>query len=155
MSGNGFSNSLREEFSSLYGAEYVSNLDEPIILSKDKSKYSASENMAKIARAEWEDYKKRFVPIENRLISEVSDRSLYEEAAERGAQNVGLAFDSQLGINERNNQRLGITQTAEQQEQFTRQAGLQRSLAQVEASNRGREAIDERNLNIMAGGIVP
>ena len=49
---------------------------EPTYLSASGGKHQASKNQAKVARADWEDYKKRFVPIENELIGQIGDPSV-------------------------------------------------------------------------------
>lgn len=56
----------------------------PHYLSQASGKHSATNNQAALARAEYEDYKQRFVPIENELLGQIGDRSVYAENVNRG-----------------------------------------------------------------------
>ena len=111
----------------------------------------ASDTLAAISRAQWEDYKARFVPLENQLISG------YNNAGDRAAQmNAAVnlsnqAFDSSVGMQNRNLSRYGVNTGIGAG--ATRSLGLGRTAATVDAMNTSRQHMNSRDQILLTGGI--
>ncbi len=62
---------------------------------------------------------------------------------------VSGAFDAQAGINQRRLGGLGLTLNADEQKASDREMGLQRSLADVTATNLTTERVTDRQRNLL------
>tara|TARA_R110000803_G_scaffold106733_1_gene174817 strand:+ start:9264 stop:9836 length:573 start_codon:yes stop_codon:yes gene_type:complete len=113
----------------------------------------ASKTRAAITREQWEDYKARFQPYEDRLAAIYNNGGLLEGEAERIPEAVNQSFSTMRGIADRNLSRYGITPTSDQSVSRDRMAGLDQVLAQVDAQNNLMATADQRKDKIMTGGI--
>lgn len=114
-------------------------------------KNRARKARAKLARAEYEDYKKRFRPIENELIGQVGNRSVYNDEVARGRDAVNKTFAQEPGEYQRGLNRYGVNQDASQRKQSTRDFGLGKAKALTESANRTRSRVKDREMQIYAG----
>tara|TARA_B100000780_G_scaffold204576_1_gene145323 strand:+ start:622 stop:1149 length:528 start_codon:yes stop_codon:yes gene_type:complete len=121
-------------------------------ISSDDSEY-ASKTRAAISRDQWEDYKARFQPYEDRLAAIYKNGGLLEGEAEKIPETVNQSFSTMRGIADRNLSRYGITPTADQAASRDRSSSLDQVLAQVDAQNNLMATADQRKDKIMTGGI--
>lgn len=112
-----------------------------------------SDNMAKIHRAQWEDYRSRFAPVEDMLFDRFNDTTYTNKAVEKAGLTMANAFDSSREQTQRNLSRYGVTQTGDQAAVSERTAGLKKAAAVAGAKNATRTAMEDQKLGIMAGGL--
>lgn len=108
-----------------------------------------------LTRAQWQDYQARFVPIENRLM----DLTTYNNPELAAAQvsdamsSAGAAVDTANQNRELNRAQYGLTARAGQQQLEARQDSVTRATASMDAANKTRQALIDRNRMIAVGGI--
>lgn len=124
-------------------------------LGKNWGDEAASENQAALARAEYDDYKRRFVPIENELIGQLGNRSVYAENVNRATEAAGQAYGTSADEYRRGLSRYGVTASDEQVADQQRQMGLSSAASQSEAANRTRLQTKNRNMQLLGGGLAP
>lgn len=112
----------------------------------------ASDALAALYGAEYDDYLRRFVPIENEIIKRVTDPSFTTgavtgsvEDVRSGYANADQQFTDRMG-------RLGLTLTPQQQAARDRTQQHQLGLSEVEVANRVRQQVTDRNLALIGGG---
>ena len=113
---------------------------------------------AELTRKQWEDYKARFMPTENRLMQMTSymNPGIVNEQIQQAVGTGGYvtrALDSSAAQAQRGFARYGLTPNAAQQRAISRDTGLTRSKAVVDAANRIRQNITDRNQQIATGSI--
>ena len=128
---------------------------QPTYLSTSGGSESAQKNRAKVARAEFEDWKTRFRPVEQELIGQIGDPGVYRENVDRATESVDTAFTTGAGETQRNLSRYGVQPSAIESTQQQRQYGLSKAKATAEAANRSRSAVKNREMQVMAGGLAP
>ena len=110
------------------------------------------ETRANLSRAEWEDYRERFLPVQNQLIGLATSNELLDGQLDRNKRNLETSFAS----SERNEAiglaRFGQTPTNSRQDSNNRQ--LQESLTTASVNNETRTAVDDLQSNIMTGQSV-
>lgn len=112
---------------------------------------------AAIARGLWEDYKQRFVPLENRAISRIGNRALAAKEINEAGEFAGAGVDTALAMNKDQLASYGLTLSPERQAALDRRANIAKSTATVGARNVTRRAIAERDLDALgldARGVV-
>lgn len=109
----------------------------------------ASAMRAAIARDLWEDYKTRFVPLEDRLIGTIGNKALQAEQIEKSQELVGQGFDvADTGY--RDTMRgYGLTLTPAQEQAYARRSNVSETASKVGAANLTRRAIQDRDLAAM------
>ena len=117
------------------------------------SKGGAGELNAAITREQWEDYKARFQPYEDRLAAIFKNGGLMEGEAERIPEAGNQSFDTMRGIADRRLSRYGIAPNKDQTTSRDRMASLDKAIASVDAKNNLWATADERQDKIMTGGI--
>jgi hypothetical protein len=117
------------------------------------SEGGAGEINAAITREQWEDYKARFQPYEDRLAAIFKNGGLMEGEAERIPEAVNQSFDTMRGIADRRLSRYGIAPNKDQTTSRDRMASLDKAIASVDAKNNLWATADERQDKIMTGGI--
>lgn len=115
----------------------------------------ASRTFAAISRAQFEDYKRRYRPLENQLIAAYDNpndrRRLIGEA--QGLVTQGFAnADAQF---KRRAAGLGATLTPEQQQSYSRGQKLRQGLSQVQAVNSTTRRLRDRDLTLLGGSALP
>jgi hypothetical protein len=118
----------------------------------DADKY-AMDTQTAMARDQWDNYLRMFMPIENNLIQYATDIRKPQEAADKAIGLVGSAFEGQEGSSERQRRAYGITLRPDEEAAIDRQSNLNESLAKVQAGNAVRDATIGRQRAIL--GSVP
>lgn len=111
----------------------------------------ASDTLATIYRSQWEDYKARFVPLENEVMGAYKNPSLYRAAEDQARGGVYQTFANQP--TQRNLSRYGVQMSPEQQAAVQRNMQLTRSATAANAVNETRRRMSERDEEIMVGGV--
>lgn len=117
-------------------------------------KGSARETQAYLSRQQWEDYKTRFVPLENELLAAYDNPAQRQEGVNKAVSLANTAYDTSQGIMGRNMARYGINMTPQQQASVQSSSNLSRSLAGVDAANRTKTMFNERNDQLLTGGLT-
>lgn len=136
------------------GDGYVPDYD-PTFVNKAHGDKQARKTMGRLTRAEWEDYKRRFRPIEDELIGMVGDSNTMSQDVGRSVSSVNQAFDTTQGQRRRQNSRYGIPSDSAEMQDVDRQMGLAQTKATTEAANRTRRRVKDRNMRVMAGSLSP
>jgi hypothetical protein len=121
---------------------------------REGSKSYARDTRAALVRSDFEDWKRRFLPMEKELLASYQNP---QQRADLVRQNVGLvnrSFDSAGQNHQRYLTGLGVTPTAEQNQSIVRSQQLGRGLAEIEAINRTNRRLDDRDLAIALGGQI-
>ncbi len=111
----------------------------------------ASEIRARLAREQWEDYKNRFQPYEDRLKTLYESGGLLEGELESIKPNVDAAFDSTRGMVDRNNARYGVEMSADEKANRHRALALSQTAATAGGYNRLWQVGQSRRDQIMTG----
>lgn len=114
---------------------------------------SGSDNMAKIHRAQWEDYKSRFAPVEDMLFSRFNDETNKTEAVNSAAETMGSAFDRSREQGDRELSRYGLNVSGPKAENRDVTFGLKKAAATAGAKNAMRTAKEDQKMGIMNGGL--
>lgn len=112
---------------------------------------SASDQMGKLMRAEWDDYITRFAPYDQKLIGLATSDEDNQQAIDRARAGVSSAFDTATGTLQRNNERLGVSGLADVNQSMSRQIANNRTLAELNVANKTRLHAQDRDKSIMAG----
>ncbi len=115
--------------------------------------YEASMPFAEIARAQWRDYKKRFMPVEDKLIAEGTDQTQYIRDPRMAADSVNNAYNTQSGATTRDLGRMGITMSPEEQSAANDSTLMNRTQALVANQNSARMGVTDRIAGVMDGGL--
>ncbi|OUR99218.1 hypothetical protein A9Q81_11630 [Gammaproteobacteria bacterium 42_54_T18] len=113
----------------------------------------AADTYGKISRAQWNDYKARFVPIEDKLIESIGNEQLLGEQISRNVNSVNLGFSSAKVGSDQKMRMYGTQLTGEQKNASNRQTNLSQNLATIDAKNLTRLAKKERDMQSMAGSV--
>lgn len=114
---------------------------------------SAADRFATITRAQWEDYKKRFNPIEDQLLAAYGNPAMRESAITAAQGLTNKAFDTAEATEARELSRYGVTRNADETAANIRTKGLSRTAALVNAANKTRQHIAERDIQLASGSI--
>jgi hypothetical protein len=112
---------------------------------------SASDRMGNLMRAEWEDYRTRFQPYDQKLVGLATSDADNQVAIERARSGVAGSFDVAQGSLQRNQQRLGLSSTPEEVALQSRNSQASKTLAEVGAMNGTRIAALDRDKQILGG----
>lgn len=123
----------------------------PLASKKSKGVNSDALN-ADITRQQWEDYKTRFYPIEQKVLTGLSPETQavdMQARIDRTDQTVDSQFGTARGITDRNMARYGLVPTADQTRSENRSFGLNRDLTKIGAENATRTAAQDRTDKMM------
>lgn len=112
-------------------------------------KHRASKVRAAIARAEFNDYRNRFYPLEDRRIAMVGNSALKQKQIGEAVGLTQQGFDTAEGIRADRVRSYGLQLTPEQQQAHDRKLGVERTAATVGAANTTRRAVDARDLSAL------
>lgn len=115
--------------------------------------YEASIPYALLAREQWQDYKKRFLPIEKQLISQGTSDAQYITEPKMATNAVTRAFDAQPGAMTREMGRMGVSMTPDEQSAANQSLQMAKTSAMVGESNDARNNVWDRQNSIMSGGL--
>lgn len=125
----------------------------PLLLTQAGGDNSGSTNLARVHRAEWEDYKSRFVPVENELFDMYYDDAGRKEAVKEAGLTMEGAFDRSMEQGDRNLQRYGIKPTERQQKQREKGHKVAKAAAVAGAQNAMRTAKEDQKMGIVTGAV--
>jgi len=111
----------------------------------------AAQERADLARSEWDDYKTRFAPWEDRLIAFNKDPGVEERAVESARAGAHNQFAVGVGEYRRNKMRLGESGLLDKGEK--RGLALAKVKASVQAVNDARAYTEDRREKITSGGL--
>ncbi|MGB5557350.1 MAG: hypothetical protein WBN04_04980 [Paracoccaceae bacterium] len=112
---------------------------------------------AALTRAQYEDYKTRFQPVENQVLGSImnaegglGNQAVLDDTLARTSANVNNQYDVAEGSMRRNMGRMGINMTPEREQVAARGLDLGRTLSEVSARNNARTAVKDRDLTTAA-----
>lgn len=113
----------------------------------------AAGTLAKLARAQWEDYIARFRPLENQLMQMTTyeNPAIITEEISKGQKYLGNQYDATIQNQAIQMQSYGISPTGEQRAVNERVAALGKAAALADAANRIRQRLIDRNREIAFG----
>lgn len=113
----------------------------------------ASDILSKLTRAQWQDYKDRFQPIESALMNQTTynNPDLVKNSIATGMNTVNNAYDSAISARGNMLSRYGVNQRADEQAAASRSSQINRSTALVDTANRIRMRLEDRNREIALG----
>lgn len=112
----------------------------------------ASETLANINREQWEDYKNRFVPLENELMNAYNNPVLRQKRMDAVTNEAIMSADTAQGVGRRTMARYG--QSMEGQQGVAREAGLTKTSSIINAQNTNRQQMNSRDLLLLSGGLT-
>lgn len=115
--------------------------------------YEASLPFAELARAQWKDYKKRFMPFEKMLITQGLDANNYIQDVNVAKNAVDSAFSQQDGAFERNMDRMGVVMNPAEQNAIEDNMARDKATTMVGEMNSARNNVWDRQNSIMSGGL--
>lgn len=129
------------------------NPDALILTPSMSGDQSGSDNIAKVHRAEWEDYLSRFAPVENMLIDKFNDSAGRAEAVDKAGTAMASAFDRSKEQTDMNMSRYGLNISQDKQKQRDNEFALKKTAGVAGAKNGMRIAKEDQRMGIMAGGL--
>jgi len=114
-----------------------------------KSKTYAAQTFAALTRDQWQTYLNTFVPLENKLIQYAMDPGTVSSAVASARQDVAQSFDAQEGVQQRRLRSFGLEMSSEEQAAATRQTGLSKALADVNAANQTATRVKDRQSSLL------
>lgn len=115
--------------------------------------YEASIPFALLAREQWKDYKKRFLPIERKLIAEGTNDYQYLSEPKMAQEAVSKAFGAQQGSTSRDLARMGVSMTPDEKAASDHGLQMAKTTAMVGEANDARNNVWDRQNSIMSGGL--
>lgn len=113
----------------------------------------ASQTNANIYRADWEDYKARFAPYEQKLMDLVGNEQNRDSLLQNATDNVNQGFGIAQADFTNRMSNYGVTNNALQQQVNSKTNELSRTAALVGARNGVRTQFKDTENNILAGGL--
>ena len=105
--------------------------------------------LADLTRQQFEDYKKRYLPVQEKLFSLATDDSLLTEQLERNQQNIDSNFKIAKESEDRQLARLGVS--AANSKQDNNNNNLLKSLTTASVNNETRSSVDDLQNKILTG----
>ena len=127
--------------------------DIPFVNTYQSGDYAAQETMADLYEAEFADYLKRFFPIQQGLIEEMTTgfEDYQQQEVNRAQRAVARAYANTSGTQRRRMQGYGVyTKPAEIQQRETQMSEVGSTVA---ATNFARQRAQERRMQILSGGL--
>ncbi len=117
---------------------------------------SAEYTYRDLARAQWEDYKNRFLPRQEELMNAVTSTQMLDEQLGRISATSKVTGDAARQTAEMMRGRYGMQQTDAQRQAFDAGSAISGALGQANAQNMARQAAYDRYQSSMTGaGIRP
>lgn len=120
------------------------------------SKREAEYTYRDMYKAQWQDYKNRFLPYQDKLIDAVTSRDMLDEQLSRisATSDRSKKLSAETAMITRS--RYGMEQTAQQQQSFNSNSNLNSALGLANAENNARSSAYDRYQSAMTGaGIRP
>jgi len=112
----------------------------------------ASDTLASISRAQWEDYKARYLPLESQLMAGYKNPWEQQSAINESVSLSQGAFDAATATKQRELSRMGIGSGNLQGLQ--RRQEIDKTAATVDAMNTARQHIVDRDKMLLSGGLT-
>lgn len=112
---------------------------------------SARDTQAALSRADWNDYKTRFFPLEDELISRYNNEGLRNQAMSESADAVNTAFDTNEGVQQRRLSRYGTSLAPDQQAALNRDNNVARVATLTDTRNLTRDTYADLDEQILSG----
>jgi hypothetical protein len=116
----------------------------------------ASGKRAALIRAQWSDYKQRFRPVEDKLISDMGSgihSKFNQEGLENAQKSVNTAYGGAVDMQNRDMARMGITNNAQQQQAMDATVDINKSQSMDNATNSARQWDIDRKNAVISGGL--
>ena len=116
----------------------------------------ASERRAKLIRDQWNDYKKRFRPVENKLIADMGTgihSTFNQEGLDTARKSVNTAYGGAVDMQNRDMARMGLTNNAQQQQAMDTTVDINKSQSMDNATNSARQWDIDRKNAVISGGL--
>lgn len=120
--------------------------------SSTRQDYTGGTLNAMVALSEWQDYKNRFVPYQNTLISTLNNPATLQQDLNYNNTATNAAFNTAQGAQRRDLARLGAVLTPGQRAAADQAAALAKSQQQVAGINAVRQYQKDSDLALMASG---
>lgn len=111
----------------------------------------ASDTLARISREQWDDYKNRFIPLENQLINAYDNPQLRAERMTAVTGEAEAASDNSEAIADRQLSRYGQSADSVGND---RASGLTKMTNVVDAQNTNRDKMNARDQLLLSGGLT-
>lgn len=114
---------------------------------------SASKTLARLYRAQWDDYKTRFAPYVDKLADLAADETYAAGQGETAAAAVNTSYANTAQGLQMQRQGMGLNLTPAQQAAETRQLALGRAADSASAYNQAKISARDLQDQILAGGM--
>lgn len=135
------------------GSKYRPNADPYYVGAKHGGRMEGADNMAKLYRAMWDDYKARFKPVEEMLVSRANNERFREEQVDKAGTTVEGAMDRAYDESRRSLSRRGVRPTGDLAKAMQRSHELRKAGASTDAKNATRVALEDQKMGLMTGGL--
>ena len=105
--------------------------------------------LADLTRQQFEDYKNRFLPVQEELFGLATSDKLLNEQLERNGKNITTSFKQSEVAEAQRLGRYGLT--PDETKQSTANTGLLKSLTTASVNNETRESVDDLQNSILTG----
>ena len=116
----------------------------------------ASGQRAALIRTQWDDYKKRFRPVENKLIQDMGTgihTTFNQEGLETAQKSVNTAYGGAVDMQNRDMSRMGAANTVQQQQAMDTTVDINKSQSMDNATNSARQWDIDRKNAVISGGL--
>ncbi|MCE3025717.1 hypothetical protein [Salinicola sp. DM10] len=113
----------------------------------------ASKLFGQLSRAQWEDYRARFLPYVETLGDYATDSAVPGNAAQQAADSMTNAYQNSEKAQQMQRQGYGIDMTPRQQQANSRRANIAQTASTASAANLARVSAQDRQNAILGGGL--
>lgn len=113
--------------------------------------HQASDTMAALYRAKWDDYLTRFAPLETELRDSILSGERMDSALGRTNASVAQQFGLARADAERNLNRYGVQLTGQRKEAHDASFGLAQASTEAALRNRVRQQVEDSNAALIGG----
>lgn len=117
----------------------------------------ASAKRAKLMKAQWQDYKTRFRPVEDKLIEDMGTgihTKFNQEGLDTARKSVDTAYGGAVDMQNRDMSRMGVANTAQQQQAMDTTVDVNKSQSMDNATNSARQWDIDRKNAVISGGLA-
>jgi len=115
---------------------------------------SSTTDETALAKAQYEDYKRRFLPIEDMLMESYDNPAMMTTRLTDTRDYIGQGFDTAAGIKDRTLSRYQVGMAPQQQAQQQRTMGLVKTAALTDGANEARREMAQRDEELLSGGLT-
>lgn len=107
-----------------------------------------------LAKSQYEDYKRRYQPIEDLLMSSYNNPAMMETRLSDTRNYINQGYNTAAGTQQRTLSRYQVGMAPEQQAQQQRSRQLAQTAAVTDGVNESRRAMAQRDEELLAGGLT-